>query len=98
MEVSLGNSTAVEGVIHPVTGVIEYRSLPGERTTTFTIEDSKSLADAFMIVVDGFIHHSQVGAPPVWIDSTSEPLTLLLEQHYRIPPGTRRPRDWGKES
>lgn len=95
MHAEMGNDRALEGY-RDGENVLQFRILDGQRVTRVEFPPETGLQEAFSIVVDGVVPaHFQADAKPVWVETDSEALKLLLEEKYGIK-GSSRPTGWGE--
>lgn len=95
MLVHVGNANAIESL----DGHRTFRSLPGERVTTFRIMDGTSVTEAASIVISGLRVMLDPEANPWWIECEDNLLLQdLLLGHYGLAKDTVRPPTWGDGS
>ena len=102
MYVHVGNNNAIEGFRDPSSDdpdLVRYRPLEGDRVTEVVFPEGISLNDAFSTVLAVMEHHIAQGATPAWVESDSEGLTSLLQEHWDLTAAkTSRPKTWGKDT
>lgn len=102
MYVHIGNNNAIEGFRDPTSDdpdLVRYRPAEGERVTEVTFPEGTSLNEAFSTTLAVMEHHMVDGAKPVWVESDSEGLTSLLQEHWGLTAAkTSRPKTWGKDT
>jgi hypothetical protein len=102
MYVHLGNNSAIEGFRDPTSDdpdLVRYRPLDGDRVTEVIFPEGISLNDAFSTTLAVMEHHMAQGAAPVWVESDSDGLTTLLQEHWGLAAAkTSRPKTWGKDT
>jgi hypothetical protein len=92
MLVHVGNADAIEST----DGYRTFTSIPGERVTTFRIDDTAQLTEAMSIVVSGLRYMLDPNSSPWWIECEDNlPLQDLLLAHYGLAKDTVRPVGWG---
>ena len=102
MYVHIGNNDAIEGFRDSTSDdpdLVRYRPAEGERVTEIILAEGLSLNEAFTTVLAVMEHHMAAGATPQWIDSDSDGLTSLLQEHWGLTKtATSRPKTWGKDT
>ena len=102
MYVHVGNSNAIEGFRDPSSDdpdKVRYRPLDGDRVTEVAFPEGTSLNEAFATTLAVMEHHMAQGSTPSWIESDSEGLTSLLQEHWGLAASkTSRPKTWGKDT
>jgi hypothetical protein len=100
--VNIGNNNAIEGYRDPTSDqpdLVRYRPAEGERVTEVIFPEGTGLSEAFSTVLEVMGHHMAAGAVPQWIESDSEGLTSLLQEHWGLTKSsTSRPKKWGKDT
>lgn len=92
MLIHVGNADAIESI----DGYRTFTSIPGERVTTFRIEDGTPLTEAAGIVISGLRYMLNPTSSPWWIECEDNlPLQDLLLSHYGLAKDTVRPPQWG---
>lgn len=102
MYVEFGNDKAIEGYRDPNSDdpeLVRYKPIDGQRVTTVSFPEGISLQEAFTTAVTAITYHMEEGAEPAWIESDSEGLQSLLQEHFGITASkNNRPKAWGKDT
>lgn len=102
MYVNVGNSSAIEGFRDPTSDdpdLVRYRPAEGDRVTEVVFPEGISLNEAFSTTLAVMDHHMAQGATPSWVESDSDGLTALLQEHWGLTKAkTARPKTWGKDT
>lgn len=102
MYVNVGNSHAIEGYRDPTSDdpdLVRYRPAEGDRVTEIVFPEGITLNEAFSTTLAALDHHMESGTSPTWIESDSEGLTALLQEHWGLTAAkTSRPKTWGKNT
>lgn len=102
MYVHVGNSNAIEGFRDPTSDdpdLVRYRPAEGDRVTEIVFPDGTSLNEAFSTALAVLACHMEPGADPQWVESDSDGLTALLQEHWGLnKTATSRPKAWGKNT
>lgn len=102
MYVNVGNNNAIEGYRDASSDdpdLVRYRPVDGERVTEVVFPEGTALNDAFSTTLAVMEHHMQEGSTPAWVESDSDGLTSLLQEHWGLTKAkTSRPKTWGKDT
>jgi hypothetical protein len=102
MYVNVGNDNAIEGYRDATSDdpdLVRYRPLEGERVTEIVFPEGISLNEAFSTTLAALEHHMADGSSPSWVESDSEGLTALLQEHFGLTKAkTSRPKTWGSST
>lgn len=95
MLVHLGNADAIEAVKNE-DGSTVFQSLPGERVTTFVLDDGLTIMEKFQTVLAGLTQMMNPTARPWWVECDDPALGELLLSHFGMPDDrSSRPPAWG---
>lgn len=102
MYVEFGNADALEGYRDPTSDdpdAVRYRALGGQRVTQIVFPEGMGLQESFSAAITALGYHMTEGSKPNWIESDSEGLVTLLQEHYGITPSKNiRPKAWGNDT
>lgn len=102
MYVHIGNNNAIEGFRDATSDdpdLVRYRPAEGQRVTELIFPEGMSLNEAFQTTLAVLQHHMAAGATPEWVESDSDGLTSLLQEHWGLnKTATSRPKSWGKDT
>lgn len=102
MYLLVGNNDAIEGYRDATSDdpdLVRFRPVDGERITELRFPEGTGLQEAFTTALAALESHMAQGASPTWIESDSEGLTALLQEHWGLTQAkTSRPKTWGRDT
>lgn len=100
MLIHLGNANAFDTLGADEEGNPIRVPLPGERVTTFRIDEPLGMNDVVAVVLGGLPRLMDSSGSPWWVEIEPENVELksALLTHFRLAPDTVRPAAWGDGS